>query len=74
MTEGSYPCEHSIVYKIVKSLCCTPEIYVSLYVNYTKINNNKKKTYYVLFLLIGKECSEYPTWVDRKKCEYIHSR
>ena len=37
-TDGSYTCgEHSIMYKLVKSLSCTPETNVTLCVNYTQI-------------------------------------
>ena len=28
--------EHSIMYKLIKSLCCTPKTNVTLYVNYTQ--------------------------------------
>ena len=36
-TDGSYTCgKHSIMYKIVESLCCTPETNITLHVNYTK--------------------------------------
>lgn len=35
---GSYPCdEHMIKYRDLDSLCCTPEINETLYINYTQI-------------------------------------
>ena len=38
MTDGSYTCgEHSVMYRDVESLCCTPEINETC-VNYTKKN------------------------------------
>ena len=38
VTDGSDTCdEHSITYKVVKSLCNIPEINVTLSVNYTSI-------------------------------------
>ena len=40
VTADSYTCsEHSIMYRGVKSLCCTPETNITLCVNYTVINN-----------------------------------
>ena len=39
-TDGSHTCgEHSIMYKLVQSLSCTPETNVTLCVNYTRIKN-----------------------------------
>ena len=40
MTDGDYTYhdEHRIIYINVKSLCCTPETNIILYVNYTLIN------------------------------------
>ena len=37
--------EHWVMYRIVKSLYCTPETNVTLHINYTgiKIKNKKKK-------------------------------
>lgn len=39
VTDGDYTyCgEHCIMYRIVESLCCTPEMNITLYVNYTSI-------------------------------------
>ena len=38
-TDGSYTCgEYSIIYKLIKSLCCAPETNVTLPVNYTQKN------------------------------------
>ena len=37
MAGGNYTCENSITYKLVESLCCTPETNVTLCVNYTQI-------------------------------------
>ena len=33
----TYNGEHCVMYKIVESLCCTPETNIILYVNYTSI-------------------------------------
>lgn len=42
LTDGSYTCgEHSIIYRVVESLCCTPETNETLCVNYTQIKINK---------------------------------
>ena len=38
VTDDSYTCgEHSMMYKLVKSLCCTPETEVTFYVDSTHI-------------------------------------
>ena len=38
MTDGSYACgEQGIMYRLVKSLCWTPETNVTLCINYTSI-------------------------------------
>ena len=42
VTDGDYTYEHWVTYRIVKSICCTPENNVTLYVLYfnnTAINN-----------------------------------
>lgn len=41
VTDGGYTCEHSLVYRLVQSLCHTPETKVTLYVNYTSIKKKK---------------------------------
>lgn len=41
---GSYPSgegEHRITYRVVESLCCTPETNAALCVNYTSINQQQ---------------------------------
>ena len=39
--DGSYTSdEHSMTYRAVESLCCTLETNVTLYVNYTSINQS----------------------------------
>lgn len=45
VTDGDCTCcdEHRVVYRIVKSLYCTPETRITLYVNYT--SRKKKKKY-----------------------------
>ena len=46
MADSSYTCnEHSITYKLVESLCCTPETNVTLGVNYTQNNNSNNDNY-----------------------------
>lgn len=43
-TDGSYTCgEHSIMNKLVKSLCCISEINATLCINYTKKNSMAKE-------------------------------
>jgi len=39
VTDGdyTYSSEHWVVYRIVKSVCCTPETNIILYVNYTSV-------------------------------------
>ena len=40
VTDGSYTGgEHSVIYKLVESICCTPETNVTLCVNYTQFFN-----------------------------------
>lgn len=39
MTDGGCTCEHSMTYELVQSLCCTPDTYVTLCVNYTQVEN-----------------------------------
>ena len=43
-TDGnySYHDEHFVMYIIVESLCCTPEMTILLYVNYTSVKNEAK--------------------------------
>lgn len=36
MTNGSYTCEHSTTYRLIKSVCCTAETNVTLCVNFSK--------------------------------------
>ena len=46
VTDGSYTCgEHSTAYRLVESLCCTPETNITLCVYYalSKNNNNNNK-------------------------------
>ena len=43
VTEGNYTySEHFVMYIIMKSLCCTPETTIILYINYTS-NKIKQK-------------------------------
>ena len=43
VTDGSYTCsEHSITYRVVQSLCCTPETNVTLYVNDMSIKKKQR--------------------------------
>ena len=48
--DGSYFYEHSIMYRFIESLCCTPETNVTLHINSTSIKNkcsfmlSKKRT------------------------------
>ena len=37
--------KHQVMYRIIESLYCTPEINISLHVNYTGINKNLKKPF-----------------------------
>ena len=51
VTDGYQTCcdDHFIMYLIVRSLCCTPETNIILYINYTSIKrmfNNANKTLY----------------------------
>ena len=58
VTEGSYPCgEPSIMYRVVKSLCCTLAIDVILCVNYSSIKKKKKE---VLRISRGSRSDQYP--------------
>lgn len=41
MTDGSYTHEHSTTYRLVQSLCCTPETNVTLQVNNIQIEKNE---------------------------------
>ena len=42
--DGCYTCdEQSVMYKLVKLLCCTPETNVTLCVNYTSIIKRRKR-------------------------------
>ena len=44
VTDGSYVCgEHSIMYRDVESLSCTPEDKIILCVNYTQIKMSPEK-------------------------------
>lgn len=43
VTNGRCACEHSIMYRLVESLCCVPETIVTLCVNDTTIKQNKNK-------------------------------
>ena len=36
VTDSSYTCKHSIMHRVVESLCCTPETNVTLCINYTQ--------------------------------------
>lgn len=40
VTDGSYTCEHSTMYREAEPLCWTPETNVTLCVNYTQIKKN----------------------------------
>jgi len=40
-TDGNHTCgEHSIMYRVVESICCTPETKVRLCVNYPEFFKN----------------------------------
>ena len=43
VTGGSYTCEHSIMYELAESLCCTSETNVALCVNHNQKLKRKKK-------------------------------
>lgn len=56
MIDGSYICgEHSRAYKFVKSLCCTYESNVTLYIKYTlkKKTGFAQKNTYILTIFIS---------------------
>ena len=44
----TYPGKHSIMYRIIESLCCIPETNITLYINYTSkifLKRNTMETY-----------------------------
>ena len=48
VTGGSYSCgEHSITYRLVRSLCCTPETNIALYVTCTSVRKKKHQSIYI---------------------------
>ena len=48
VTDGSCTCgEHSITYRVVESLCCTPEANLTLCVNYTSIKKKLPKLFHI---------------------------
>ena len=56
VTDGIYTCgKHSIMYRLVKSLCCTPENNVRMYVNYNQI---KKINIIIMMIFISHHTSE----------------
>ena len=60
VTDGSYTNgEHSIIYKLVESLCCTPETNVTLYVTYTQIYIFIKYFYFIVNVNIIRVRWEY---------------
>lgn len=44
----TYCGEHCVIYRIVESLCCAPEINITLYVNYSSI---KSESIYLIIKL-----------------------
>ena len=62
-TDGDYTYggEHSIMYRIVESLCCIPETTVTLYVNYTLVKNGNKEILYTIYIYIYIYLYFFPT-------------
>lgn len=63
----TYPGEHCVTYRIIKSICCTPEINTTLYINYNLIKE-RKEAQSVLYLEVH---LPLPESVNMKKSHFL---